>query len=277
MRRSLAALLVALAPLPAAAECPSVPEVARLAAAILDRSPPPPPRADLSMADALCARDRLVAVLAQPWGDQTGWKVAPGGPNGTLLAGALFFGTLRAASGAELPARFGTTPMLAPGLLLRIGTEGIARAGDDHVALLRHVEAVIPFLDLPDLAYGPAAPWSPALRLSINLGTRLGVVGEPIPAAATPAFARALGTVEVVVADATGPLAQGRGDAGPGHPLDALAWLVRSLGAEGRVLRAGEHVAIAGLGPAVPAVPGDFAATFTGLAPQPARVELRLR
>lgn len=277
MRRGLAALLLALAPLPAAAECPPVPEVARLAAAILDRRPPPPPRGDLSMADALCARDRLVAALAQPWGDPPGWKVAPGGPGGTPLAGALFFGTLRASSGAELPARFGIVPMLAPGLLLRIGADGIERAGDDHVALLRHVEAVSPFLDLPDLVHGPGAPWSPALRLSLNLGTRLGVVGEPMAAPATRDFARRLGSVQVALADGTGPLVQGRGDGGPGHPLDALAWLVRQLAAEGRVLRAGEVVAITGLAPPVPAVPGDFAATFTGLGPQPARVELRLR
>ena len=49
------------------------------------------------MADALCARDRLVAVLAQPWGDQAGWKVGLTSPAARQrfatphpLAGAIF-------------------------------------------------------------------------------------------------------------------------------------------------------------------------------------------
>jgi len=284
MRRLLAALLVAAAPWPAAAACPSVAEVARLASAILDRRDPPAPRADLTMADAACARDRLVAVLAQPWGDQAGWKVGPAAPGAPPVAGALFFGTLRERAGETfpagaaptLPARFGTVPMVSPGLLLRIRDEGVNEAGEDPVALLRHVEAVLPFLELPDLVHGPGAPWSPALRLSINLGTRLGVLGEPIRAEATPAFARALGEVEIALSDATGPLAQGRGAAGPGHPLAALAWLVRDLKEQGRRLQAGDHVAVAGLVPAVPAVPGAFTATYTGLAPQPVSVGVRL-
>lgn len=288
MRRLLAALplLAALLAPPAHAACPSVPEVAVLARAILDRSPPPAPRADLSPADALCARDRLVAVLAQPWGDPVGWKVAPSGDAAApRLSGVLLFGTLRARAGETfpagepptLPARFGIRPMVAPGLVLRIRDEGVNEAGEDHLALLRHVEAAIPFLELPDLVHGPAAPWSPALRLSINLGTRLGVLGEPVPAEATPDFARALGAVAVALEDAAGPLAQGTGAGGVGHPLDALAWLVRDLKEQGRRLRAGEHVAIAGLVPAVPAVPGTFRATYTGLAARPVAVAVRLQ
>ncbi|WP_270938666.1 hypothetical protein [Falsiroseomonas oryzae] len=290
MRRTWVALFLtlALAPAPARAACPSVAEVAQLAAAILDRRTPPAPRGDLTMADALCARDRLVAVLAQPWGDQVGWKVAPGG-EGARLSGALFHGTLRERPGLSfppggapiLPARYGATPMLAPGLLLRIRDEGVNEAGEDPVALLRHIEVVIPFLELADLAYGPGAPWSPALRLSVNLGTRLGVLGEPVAAEATPAFAQALEQVAIALSDGTGPLAQGSsagtGAAGVGHPLAALAWLVRELKEQGRRLNAQDHVAIAGLVPLVPAVPGDFTATFAGLGPRPLQVGVQLR
>jgi len=107
MRPRLLALLIALSPLPAAAACPDVPAVARLAQAMLDRRPPPPPFAGLTMAAGVCARERLAAVLAQPWGDRVGWKV--GLTNATAqarfgvphpVAGAIFHGTLRARSGA---------------------------------------------------------------------------------------------------------------------------------------------------------------------------------
>jgi 2-keto-4-pentenoate hydratase len=280
MRSILAPICAAalIAPWPAAADCPSVPEVAVLASAILDRRPPPPPRANLSMADALCARDRLVAVFAQPWGDQVGWKVASSGPPGAPpLSGAIFHGTLRESSGASLPARFGVVPQVAAGLLLRIRDEGVNDAGDDHVALLRHVEAVIPFLDLTDRVHPPGGAWTPALALSLNLGTRLGVLGEPVPAEASPAFALALGAVGVALSDGGREIARGSGAGPVGHPLDALAWLVRDLKEQRRRLHAGDHVAIAGLTPTVAAMPLTYTATYTGLAAQPVSVSVRLQ
>jgi 2-keto-4-pentenoate hydratase len=279
MRRSLAVLLIALAPLPAAADCPPVPEVARLAAAILDRRPAPPPPT-LSLADAACARDRLVALLAQPWGDPVGWKVAPG----TLpLAGVMLHATLRLRAGETfgagttpvLPARFGIVPQVAAGLVLRIRDDGIEAAGDDHLALLCHVEAVFPFLDLTDRVHPPGVAWTPALALSLNLGSRLGVLGEAVPAEPSAAFAQALGAMTVTLSDDTREVARGTG-AGV-HPLDALAWLVRDLAAQGRRLRAGEHVAIAGLTPAVAAMPTTYRARFAGLGAQPLTVDVRLQ
>jgi 2-keto-4-pentenoate hydratase len=194
MRRSLAALLIALVPLPAAADCPPVPEVARLAAAILDRRPDPPPQAALSPTDAICARDLLVAMLAQPWGDQVGWKVAPSAPP---RAGAMLHATLRLRAGETFAA--GTTPLL------------------------------------------PAR----------------------------------FGTMAVTLSDGEREVARG-GTMGA-HPLDALAWLVRDLAARGRRLRAGEHAAIAGLTPAVAAVPTTYRARFTGLGARPLTVDVRLQ
>jgi 2-keto-4-pentenoate hydratase len=293
MRRSLAALLAApamawaLAPSHAAAACPELPEVARLAGAIIERREPPPPRADLTLADALCARERLVAVLAQPWGDQSGWKVASGGTEGAPpLYGALFFATLRERSGETFltgaslvqPARFGIVPMLAPALLLRIRDEGVNEAGGDQLAQLRHIEAVLPFIELQDRVYGLDAPWSPALLLSINLGTRLGAMGEPIPVTASLEFARALGTASVTLTADEREVSRGTGRAAVGgHPLAALAWLVAELKQQGRRLRGGEHVAIS-LAPAVPAGTGRiYAMTLAGLAAGPATVGVRLQ
>lgn len=283
MRRLSAVLL--LAAMPAAAACPSVPEVALLASAILDRRVPPPPRTDMTMADALCARDRLVAVLAQPWGDQVGWRIAPAGvPGAPPLSGALFFGTLReragetfpAAASPTLPARFGVVPMVAAGLLLRVRDEGVNDAGEDHLALLRHVEAVIPFLDLPDQVYPPGTAWTPALRLASNLGSRSGVLGAPIPTEPNPGFAQALGAVTATLHDGASEVARGTAGGAVGHPLTALAWLVRDLQEQRRRLRAGDHVAI-GLTPGIAAAPGDWRVTLTGLTAQPASVSVRLR
>jgi 2-keto-4-pentenoate hydratase len=292
MRALLPLLALAFAQ-PALAACPDVPEVARLASAILDRRAPPAPRTDLSMADALCARERLVAVLAQPFGDQVGWKVGLTNPAAQArfrwpqpVAGAIFHGTLRERSGAELPARFGIAPAVESDMLVRIRDEGVNEAGDDPVALLRHIDAVIPFIELPDLVYGGDAPWSGPLLVSINAAARLGVMGEPIPAEATPEFAARLAGMTVTLREAiegapphdTRELSRAPGSALLGQPLNALAWLVRELKEQGRRLRAGEHVSLGGFSPSLPVEAGRrYTATFEGLAASPVSVDVRFR
>jgi 2-keto-4-pentenoate hydratase len=281
----LAMLLASLAATrPAAAACPAVPEVARLAAAIIERRAPPAPRADLTMADALCARERLAAVLAQPWGDQVGWKVGLTNPAAQQrfgvahpVAGAIFFGTLRERSGAELPTRFGIAPAVESDLLLRIRDEGVNEAGDDPVALLRHIEAVIPFIELPDLVHAGNVAWSGPLLVSINVGARLGVLGPEIPAEANAAFAARLAAMTVTLRHGEREVSRAQGSALLGHPLNALAWLVRDLKEQGRRLRAGDYVSLGGFSPALPAEPGEWIATYQGLAAEPVSVTVRLR
>ena len=283
--RSLAALGLALLPGAALAACPDVPSVARLASAILDRRPAPLPDASMTMADALCGRDRLVAVLAQPWGDQVGWKVGLTNPAAQArfgvphpVAGAIFHGTLRARSGAEFPANFGIVPVVESDLLVRVRDEGVNEAGDDPVALLRHIDAVIPFIELPDLVHGGNAPWSGPLLVSINVGARFGVVGEEIAVQATPEFAAALASMTVTLADDTRELSRAPGSALLGHPLNALAWLVRDLREQGRRLRAGDVVSLGGFSPALPVQAGrSYTATYAGLAAEPVSVMVRIR
>jgi 2-keto-4-pentenoate hydratase len=287
MRRTLVALCLGLmlAPLPAAAACPSVPEVARFARAFLDRTAPPPAPTDLSMADAVCAQDRLVAVLAQPFGDRVGWKVGLTNPAiqrrfgvSQPVAGAIFHGTIRDRSGAELPARFGILPVVESDLLVRIRHEGINTAGSDPVALLRHIDQVIPFIELADLVWPPDAPWSGPLIVAINVGARHGVLGEPIPAEASAEFAARLAGMTVTLADDTRELARAPGRALLGHPLNAVAWLVEDLKARGRTLRGGEYVSLGGFSPPVrPEAGRRYRATYEGLAAQPVHVDVRFR
>jgi 2-keto-4-pentenoate hydratase len=295
MRHRLAALLIAaaLTPLPAAAACPSVADVALLARAMIERTTPPPPPAGLSMADALCAQERLVAVLAQPFGDRVGWKVGLTNPAAQRrfgvtqpVAGAIFHGTIRDRAGFSFPvggtptfpARFAILPVIESDLLVRIRDEGVNDAGNDPVALLRHIEAVIPFIELADLVHGADAPWSAPLIVSINIGARHGVVGEEIAAEATPAFAARLAGMTVTLADDTRELARAPGSALLGHPLNAVAWLVAELRARGLRLRAGEYVSLGGFSPPLPVAAGrEYRVTYEGLAPQPVSLGVRFQ
>jgi 2-keto-4-pentenoate hydratase len=278
---ALLGLMLAFLPVPVRADCPSIMDTARLALAILERRPLPPPVVPATMDEARCARDRLIATLSQPWGDQVGWKLVAA-DDGTPLIGGLYFATLRARAGETFagdevpvfPADYGTAPRIGAGLLLRIRYDGVGEVGDDHVSLLRHVDALMPFLDLGDRIYGADAPWSSALLLALNLGTRLGVAGAPVAPQPSPAFARALG--EMAVTLGAGDHSAAAIGGGPlGHPLDAFRWLARAMREGGRRLQVGEHVLIM-LAPALPAARGEYRLVLGGLSERPVGVAVRL-
>lgn len=272
MRRLLLLLSLVLA-LPARAACPEMAEVARLAQAMLERRPVPPGPA-LGLADAVCARERLVAVLSQAFGDVVGHVVDLRFGAGQALRGAVYFGTLREVSGAELPVQFGAVPLVQPALLLRMRRDLDPRLRLTHMTLLRHADAVIPFLALSDGVFeGGAAP-EPARLLQINLGTRAGVVGDPVPVTGIGDYSERLGQLAVTLTRDGETVETG---APRRHPLDVLAWLVADLAREERYLRAEEHVAITGFLPAVPAAPGLWRLTYSGLTAQPVSVSVALR
>ena len=77
MRGLLFLLTLFLATRPAHAACPDMRAMAPFAQAIIERRAPEPFR-DLSLEDARCAQERLVAYLAQPWGDAVGLSATAG-------------------------------------------------------------------------------------------------------------------------------------------------------------------------------------------------------
>jgi 2-keto-4-pentenoate hydratase len=225
VRRAAAALLATLAAAPAHAACPEMADVARFAQALLERRMPAPFPA-MTEAEALCAQGRLVATLAQPWGDVSGHALATEAL--PPVAGALFHANLRAASGATIDAGFGVRPAVAPGLLLRVGEDGRAVAAAPYLALL-------------DLAATPGG--TRVARIAGNLGLRLGVVGaEGASDAGMP--------MATLMADG-GVIAAALGLAAT--PAALLAEFARTRAAAGQPLRAGERVAL--LGPAAPVAP----------------------
>jgi len=278
-------LLLVLAATPGAAACPEPAVVARLARQFLDREPVQGYGPGLSLADGACARERLVALLAQPFGDAVGYKV--GLTSAAVqqrfgvahpIRGTIFHGTLRESSGAELPARFGAVPVVESDLLVRVAGEEVLGAGDDPVAILRQLDQVIPFLELADLAFAPGAPIDAANLVAINAGARLGVLGTPIPVQATEDFARRLAGMTVVLSTDQRELARAPGRALLGHPLNAVAWLAQDLAAEGRRLRAGAYISLGSFSPPVPPEAGrTFTARYEGLLPDPVAVSVRFR
>ncbi|MCR0980925.1 2-keto-4-pentenoate hydratase [Roseomonas populi] len=270
----------------ARAACPSDADVQRMAGDILANRPAQGYGPGLTMEDTACARAKIVAIMAERLGAPVGYKV--GLTNAAAqqrfgiphpVRGTIFQATIRAhgtqGSPAEVPAAFGAVPNVESDLLVRVKDEGINEAGADHVAILRHLDQVIPFIEMPDLVFAPGQMNGPGL-VAINVGARLGVLGDPIPVQATPDFAARLGGMTVVLANDQKELSRVPASALLGHPLNAIPWLVEDLKAEGKRLRAGDIISLGGFSPALATEAGrTVTVTYEGLAERPVTVSVR--
>ena len=282
MRAPLLAALLSL-PFAAQAACPDDAAVRRLADALQANTPSPAFTGMTSLADGQCAQDRLVPMLAAQWGRPVGYKVGLTNPAAQQrfgvshpVTGTIYESTIRLRDGAEVPARFGAVPTVEADLMVRVRDEGINTAGRDRVAILRHLDQVIPFIEMPDLVLSGGMD-GPNL-LAINVGARLGVLGAPIAPEANQAFADRLAAMTVTLANDQRELARAPGTALLGHPLDVIPWLVEDLAKRGLRLRAGDYVSLGGFSPALPTEAGrTYTVRYAGLMAQPVTVSVRTR
>lgn len=279
-------LMLALLAWPAAAQaaCPTQAQMDALAEALIANRPSPPFTGMTTLEEGLCAQERLIAALVPSWGRIVGYKVgltsAPVqqrfGVN-QPLRGYLMESSISLRDGAEVPARFGAVPIIESDFLVRVRDAGINTAGRNHVAILRHLDAVIPYIELPDLVL--TGGFNGPNLLAINVGARLGVVGTPIPVEATQAFADRLANMTVTMVDDRGQeRARAPGTAALGHPLNVVAFLIEDLARAGMQLEAGQVISVAGYSPTLPLEAGrTYTVRYEGLAAQPVSVSVRTR
>ena len=219
-------------------------------------------RADLSMRDAVCGRTRLIEKLESVDNRIVGYKAgltskalqerfgAASPVRGVLLEKMLL------KDGADVPADFGARPVFEADLLVVVKDAAIHNA-KTHLDVLRSLSLVIPFIELPDLLIAEGEPMTGPLITLINVGARLGVIGNGVPAQATPEFAAALASMHVVVTDQRGnELASGSGAAILDHPLNAVQWLVQDLEKSRIKLKPGDLLSLGAFMPPMLPRPG---------------------
>jgi 2-keto-4-pentenoate hydratase len=280
MRLAASLLAIGLA-VPAHAACPTPEVMDGRARAFLAREPVPA-LPGLSLADGACAQALLLARLQSSLGQVIGYKVGLTNANvqrafgvdhpvrGTLLAGMLL------PDGAEVPAAFAAVPRFESDLLLRVRDSAIMTARDVE-AVARHIDAVIPFIELPDLVLAQGERFDGGNMLAINVGARLGVAGAALPAPSD--LAVRLAAMTVVLADDTGhEIARGQGAALLGHPLNVVLWLIEDLARAGVALQPGQLISLGSFSPLSPPQAGrTVTATYAGLADAPLQVRVRFR
>jgi 2-keto-4-pentenoate hydratase len=192
---------------------------------------------------------------------------------GTLL------GKMLLPSGTALNAAFGARPLSEGDLILRVADDGINKAGNAMEAL-RHIDAAIPFIELPDLMYGKDIKINGPLLAAVNVAARLGVMGDPIPVEATPAWFDRLASFKLEILDEKGTvLVTGEGKNLLNHPLNVVLWIKDSLNADGIQLKKGDLLSLGTITKLMPAQPGTVVkAKYTGLDPKgPVTIEVRFQ
>ncbi len=269
------ALLCLLAPA-AHAACPSDVDTALMAARFANLQPAPNPPAELTMAEALCGRDKLTALLAQSQGKVVGYKAGLTNPavqkrfnHPSPVRGTLFEKMLLE-DGATLPAAFGARPLFEADLVVEVKDAGIHRATTPLEAL-RHLSRIYPFIELPDLVVeDPKKITGPSLVYA-NVGARLGVLGKPVEVKATPELVNALAAMTVRLLDQDGTeIEASKGKAILGQPLNAVLWLAKDLRASGITLKKGDLLSLGSFSRLLPPKPGTGAkVVYEGLPGNP--------
>lgn len=238
------------------ARCPNPTEVMAVAAAYINRLPAEPIAALHSKQDAYCAQAMVAAELSRSMGTLAGYKVAfssdrvrmqygSEGPHRGYLYEKMF---LR--SGATVNARFGAKPQVVADLILVVKDYKLHDALTPLEALA-HVSHIIPYIELSDLIWDDALPVTALGLVAVNMGTRLGVLGTPIPVQPTQDFFDVLGSMVVVMRDQDGhELGRAHGSDVLGHPLAALQWLAQDLAYNGSRIQMDDRISVGAFFPA---------------------------
>ncbi|MGH2362030.1 MAG: 2-keto-4-pentenoate hydratase [bacterium] len=247
------------------AACPSDVDTAAMAARYANLRPAPNPPPDMTMADAICGRDKFTQFLGQNYGKVVGYKAGLTNPavqkrfNYPSPVRGTLFEKMLLQDGAEVPARFGARPLFEADIVMEVKDAGINQATTPLEAL-RHISRIYPFIELPDLMVeDPAKITGPSITYS-NVGARLGVLGKPVLVKATPELVEALANMTVKLVDQDGnEIETSKGNAILGQPLNAVLWLVKDLNGSGIPLKKGDLLSLGSFSRLLPPKPGTGA------------------
>ncbi|OPY78752.1 MAG: 2-oxopent-4-enoate hydratase [Syntrophorhabdus sp. PtaU1.Bin058] len=230
---------------------------------------------NMTMEQAAKIQEQFVALISKELGETVGYKAGLTNPKVQTIFGVdqpvrgTLLKKMMVQNGAVLPANFGTVPMSEGDLLVRVKDDGINQAKTPE-EILKHLDAVIPFIELPDMVCGKGVKFNGPVLVAINVGSRYGVVGDPIPLEATPEWMARLKDFTLQIFDEKGALvSEGKGAALLGDPLSAALWIKNSVNAEGKELKKGYLLSLGSITKMIPAKPGlTLKAKYTGLDPK---------
>jgi len=234
----------------------------------------------MSMSEAAVVQTRYTALISKDLGDVVGYKAGLTNPavqkrfnydkpiRGTLFAKMILPGP------ARVPAAFGSRPVYEADMVAVVGNAARAMAARSPLEALQALKEIRPFIELPDLVFDPQVkPDGPSL-LAVNVGARLGVLGDPFSLPATTESVEKLAAMKIEVIDQTGTVVGGgKGTDVLDNPLNAVLWIAESLKAEGKTLKNGDLLSLGSFSGLLPPKAGrTITVRYTGLTPVPVEV-----
>jgi 2-keto-4-pentenoate hydratase len=217
---------------------------------------------ELSMQDALCAQTKVVDRLGESLGPAVGYKAGLTNPAVQARFGVtqpvrgFLLRDMLVRSGAEVPAKFGSRPLWEADFIVVVkDPDRLLRASTLHEAA-ESLSHVVPFMELPDLLLDPNQKLNGPALVAINVGARLGALGDRIPMQASDQFIDSLASMTVVMREDGKELARGPGSAIMGHPLNSAMWLARDLERSGIRVKPGDLLSLGTFLPFQPPKPG---------------------
>ena len=280
MRRMACLAVFLLAPTLAFAEMPPEKNLQAIAESWLAKKPAQGFGVTMSMYEAALVQRRFTALIAKGLGDVVGSKAGLTNPavqkrfdydkpiRGTLFAKMILTGP------ARVPAAFGSRPVYEADMVAVVGDAARVMSARSPLEVLQALKEIRPFIELPDLVFDPRVkPDGPSL-LAVNVGARLGVLGDSISLPATAESVEKLAAVKIEVIDQTGAVVGGgKGADLLNNPLNAVLWIAESLKAEGKALKNGDLLSLGSFSALLPPKVGDtITVRYIGLAPVPAKV-----
>lgn len=227
---------------------------------------------NLTWEDANSIQEKLINILSSSQGELIGYKAALTNKKAQEtfkvkepLLGILLENMLLP-SGITIPANFGAKPMIEGDLMVRVASKKINEVTTPQDTL-KYLDAVIPFLELPDLVYDKNIKVNAEMLIAINAGARLGVVGEVITIDRENINKDTLKDISVKLIDESGEIiAQGNSNALLGDPLNVVFWIKEQLKAQRKTLKKGDLLSLGSITPLIPVEIGKtINAQYTGL------------
>ncbi|MGD1938609.1 MAG: hypothetical protein ACFCA4_13785 [Cyanophyceae cyanobacterium] len=170
----------------------------------------------------------------------------------------IFFGNMLRPSGVPIPVSAGTRMLVEGDILVRMrDAQALQRARTDD-EILAALDAVIPFIEVPDLIYSADSTINAQAIATANAGARTGWVGYPV--SMTAENWRSLSTVQVAMQTTVGRQSQTRTvslEKGLGmKPAAVVRWLRDELRRSRIIPKRGDILSLGTLLPPMPAQPG---------------------
>lgn len=261
------------APAATMAQCATDAEVAAFVDGYLAAAPTRALAVGGTMEDAICTQNKVVARLSESMGPVIGYKAGLTSAAAQDRFGAsepvqgVLYRDMMLDDGAEVPVDFGARPVFEADLVLVVGSDAIntARTADEAMA---HITAIHPFIELPDVSYGPDEPIDAVTLTANGVAAKLGVLGQPIPVNDGAVMLQALAEMTVTVMASDGEiLSEAAGAAVLGNPVNAAIWLM----SKGVTFKAGDLISVGSIGPLLPPAKAKGKATvrYAGLPGDP--------